>query len=469
MENVKRNPKVKLPARAGIWNIISGLVARGAGVVGTPIFTRLLTPEEYGLYPLYSTWLSLLTALITTGLSGAVIYRGMQKYRDDNERFISAAIGFGLTGSGIALLAVLLLGGWLSAVSGLDTSVLIALVSECALSTVIAIRSAELRYRYKYKPLAFINIFSATATPALSVLFVYLTPYRESARILGSLSAALIIALPMLTRSLRSGGRLYDKEAWRYLSHGTMPLLPHYLSSALILRVSEIVIGRVHGQAALAKYSVGISVGLALTFLTNALTQVISPWIIRKLASRCGDKIEGVVTPALKIILLASLFVMALAPEILSVITTSEYRDALPTVYPLALSVPAMLLSGLEKSAESYYERGIKSSLPTVVTAGISAVCAILILPRADYRLSALFTLGAYLILSTLSAMTFKKISGEHLVIPRKCILLFAFTAAYGVLLFAMRDVFISRLLLIIPLVPLLLNVASRVLKMIRE
>ena len=75
LEKTKRVPSVRLPARAGIWGIISSVVARGVGVVGTPIFTRLLTPAEYGLYPLYTTWAALIGVVATMGLTGSAIYR----------------------------------------------------------------------------------------------------------------------------------------------------------------------------------------------------------------------------------------------------------------------------------------------------------------------------------------------------------------------------------------------------------
>ena len=449
--------------------MISGFISRGVGVVGTPIFTRLLTPLEYGLYPLYTTWLSLTSSLITSALAGAAVYRGLQRYADRREEFISAAIGFGLMLSGSLLLFILFFGKTLSYAIGLEYGVLIMLGTECALSTVIAIKSAELRFEYKYRSLAAVNILSAILTPLLSVLFVLLTPYKSAARIFGSLSVAVIIAMPMLLGSIARGKRMYNRELWRYLLRIGLPLIPQYACSALILRVSEMVIGRSHGRAALAGYSVGVSVGLALSFLTNALIQAISPWIMRKLDRGEGEKISAVVTASVKALMLASLPVMALAPEILSIITTPEYREALPTVYPLALAAPLMLPSGLSRSADSFYERGARSALPTLTAASVSVLAALSILPHVDYRLSPLFTLAAYGILAILSVLSFKKSSGNPLVNAPKCTLTFAFCLFYGALLFALRDVLILRVILIVPLIPSAIGLAREVLAIIRE
>ena len=468
MESTKKRASLRLPAKAGIWNIISGLVTRGIGACGTPIFTRLLTPAEYGLYPLYTTWMAVVAALVASGLTGSAIYRGLQRYSGRREEFIAAATGLGLLTSLLLLTLGAPLSAFISELTGLERPILLILVLEVAFSTVIALRSSWLRFEYRYKELALTGLISALGTPTISVILVKLTPYRAEARIIGSLLATVIVALPMLLHISRHS-RLYDKEIWRYLVRVSLPLVPHYLSSSLILRASEMVIGRSHGGGALAKYSVGISVGLALTFLSNALSGAISPWILRKIAEGREDIVRTLVGLALGGLSSASLLLLCFAPEVLAVLTPAEYADALPTVYPLALSVSAMFLVSALTSAEAYYERSLRSSLPTVVTAAASLGLAVIILPRADYRISALFTLGAYLLLVLLSVLNLKKISGKSIIDSRKCALIFAFCTLYALILFAFRGVLISRVLLAIPIVPFSLSLAGRIFAEIRE
>ena len=47
------------------WSVISALLSRGAGVIFTPIFTRILTPSEFGVYSLYTSLMGLFTAICT--------------------------------------------------------------------------------------------------------------------------------------------------------------------------------------------------------------------------------------------------------------------------------------------------------------------------------------------------------------------------------------------------------------------
>lgn len=342
------------------------------------------------------------------------------------------------------------------------------MIAEIALSTVISVRSSALRYEYSYKRLALINLISAIGAPSISVLIVIATPYHAEARIIGSMMTSVAVAIPILA-GMRSGARLFDKEIWGYLIRACLPILPHCIASSLILRISETVIGRTHGEAALAKYSVGLSVGLALTFLSNALGGASSPWILRKIAGGEQERVKEMLTLMHAALISASALILCLAPEILSVITPPEYADALPTVYPLTLTVPLMLLSNSIIAAEAYYERRAAASLPTVLTALLSGLAALLILPRVDYRFSALFTLGAYLLLLSLSHLTYRKISGNSILDIRKCILLFAFGGIYAILAFALREVLISRIILVTPILPLVILLGRKVYKRIKE
>lgn len=469
LEKTKGKFTLKLPARASLWSVISGLVARGVGVVGTPIFTRLLTPEEYGLYPLYTTWLSLVSVIITLGITGGVIFRGLQRYSKERERFLSATQGLLVTVFVPVLLIFAVLGEYMSNLTGLPSDALYLMLMEILFSSVIAVSSARYKYEYNYKMLSFINVLSAIATPLFSVLILLTTPYRAEARIFGALGSALLIAIPQLVILARRGGRFYDGEIWRYLLRVGVPLLPHCISSALILRVSEMVIGRAHGRESLGKYAVALSVGLALTVLTNGLGQVCSPWILRKLAAGKTDKIRELLGIGVRALLLASLLLLSVAPELIAIITPVEYHDALPAVYPLALSTGAMFLSNMAMSGELYYERSARSSLPTVGVALISLLLAVLILPRVDYRFSAVFTLVAYVLLAIFNSLTLEKMSGAEIVDIKKTLIGFLAAAAYASLLLLFRDVFISRLLLAIPLFPPILALGVRVWREVKE
>jgi O-antigen/teichoic acid export membrane protein len=229
------------------------------------------------------------------------------------------------------------------------------------------------------------------------------------------------------------------------------------------------VIATTHGKEALGKYSVALSLGLALTVLTNGLLQVFSPWILRKIRKGKLEIIKKYVGLGARGIMLSALLMLAAAPELIALITPTAYHDALPAVYPLALTTIAMFISGAAMAGEMYYEKNTLSSLPTIFVSALSVLAAILILPRLDYRAAGVFALGAYLVLALLNSLGFRRLSGESLVGMRECIGIYSLGIVYALLLYLLRGVFISRILLSLAILPILFNTGRQVLAGIKE
>lgn len=59
-------------------------------MITTPIFTRLLTTQEYGEFNVFNSWLSIVTVFVTLNLYNGVFTRGLVKYEEDRDRYASA-------------------------------------------------------------------------------------------------------------------------------------------------------------------------------------------------------------------------------------------------------------------------------------------------------------------------------------------------------------------------------------------
>lgn len=469
MENIKRNITLRVPAKASVWYIVSGAVARGIGALSTPIFTRMLTPGEYGLYPLYNTWIGVLSVLVTLEITGSAIYRGFQKYGERKDDFTSAALG---------LLGTVFVGfcavyfafySFLGQATGLSISITLFMFAQIFGASVISLYLAKARYEYKYKSVAALNLVNAIAVPLTAIGLILLFNIRAEARIYASSSITLLITVPIITMMLRRSDKLYSREIWRYLLKRSIPLLPHYFATALILKAGEISIGRSHGTESLGMYSIGVSVGMILTVVTVGLLSALSPWIMRKIREGAIDKMRDFLFSITKALALLSLFILAIAPEIMSFLAAEGFREALPSVYPLEIAVILSFLSGAIMSGCAYYEKGALCSLPSIVAALVSVIFSLFVLPSVDYRFAGVFALISYLILALLTCLIFKRLSGEFPIHLKKGAVILLLTVAYAALLFVFREVFISRIFLSLPLLPLIILSARDILGMIRE
>lgn len=53
------------PAKASLWFVICSVLQKGIAFLTTPLFTRVLSQEEYGTVSIYNSWLAVITILAT--------------------------------------------------------------------------------------------------------------------------------------------------------------------------------------------------------------------------------------------------------------------------------------------------------------------------------------------------------------------------------------------------------------------
>lgn len=469
MESAKEKIELKIPAKATVWYIASGAIARLIGALMTPVFTRLLTPLEYGLYPLYTSWLGIFSVLVTLEVTGAAIYRGFQKYEGIKDDFISAALGLiGAVFVGFCALYFALY-PIIARFMGLDAKIIVLLFLEIFANSVLSLYLAKARFEYKYKTVALINLANAILIPLTAIGYILILNVKAEARIYASVIASLTVAIPIIITILRRSEKLYSKEIWLYLLGRSIPLLPHYFAASMILKSSEISIGRTHGTDALGQYSVAMSIGMLMTIVTGGLISALGPWITRKIKENSIGKIRDFLFLTTKALAVITLGVLAIAPELLSILASESFRDALPSIYPLEIAVILSFLSGAIMSGCTYFGKGVSTSLPALISAAISVLVAVIILPRVDYRFAGIFALVSYLILAIATSLVFKRLSGEYPIHLKRTANILALTIAYASLMFIFRSVILSRFFLALPLIPLFALTAKDILKAVRE
>lgn len=468
MQLTKREKlKLNKPATASLWYFFSTVFARGIGMLGTPIFTRLLSAEDFGIYALFLSLSSVITVPLSLELSGAVCYPALQRFSGRRDILMSGACKITLILGGGFCILFLALAPSISSLSGIGED-LVPLVPLFTLSTaIISLYTARLKYEYKYKEVTFINIILSLFAPMLSIFFISALGQRAYGRIFGTLILNLLVALPLYIIMQRRGPRLFDKKTTSYLLKGALPLLPHYLCVSLLIRFGEIMLGRIYGATEVGKFSVASSVGLSLTMVSTSLISALGPWLTRRVKSGDVLKIRRILDLCLKFLLMCLLFVCALAPEVLRVLAPREYSDALYAIYPLALSVVPMFLSGVVTTIRSNFPRAGRSTLSSLLALLTSVVLSALLL-GFDWRFLSLVVLLSYSVLALSGLYLLRRDTGV-VPISRDTLVGMALAVGYSLLIVIFREQIVARGLLLLPLLPLGFMYLKSTIREIRE
>ena len=102
---------LSVQAKAALWFTICSFLQKGISFITVPIFTRLMSTEEYGTYTVYLSWLQILTIMTSLYLFNGVYDNAMAKYEKQRDEYTSAMQGLTLviTGAVFALYCFCLL------------------------------------------------------------------------------------------------------------------------------------------------------------------------------------------------------------------------------------------------------------------------------------------------------------------------------------------------------------------------
>ena len=133
--------------------------------------------------------------------------------------------------------------------------------------------------------------------------------------------------------------------------------------------------------SAAAIYAVAYTLGVAVQVITNALINVVNPWVYKHLESRkehlVGKSIIFLVI-AVGLLILSLLCVM---PELFDCFFSTEYASALLIVPPVAISVLWSFIAYMYISLELYFEMSKFVSVISIAGAALNVVLNLIFIP----------------------------------------------------------------------------------------
>ena len=465
MEGILKAKNIRVPAKASIWYVGTSVISKIVGLLVTPVFTRILTGEEYGAYSLYMSYLGFFSLICTVGFSASVIYKGLQVFPEKKESFISAALGFNFC---FSLLICILLFAF-SGVLGISRILVLILCIQLITDSAVGLSLMEKRYYYSYRTVAFVSLFEAVGAPIISLILLYGTSLGFVAKLFGLLIPATLSATALVLGIIQKSKRLFDKEIWSYLFHRSLPLLPSVVSAALTSHVASFVIAKALGGSALAKYSVTHSVGVGLLLLISTLGASLTPWITRKLAAKNVAAISCVTDVLFRLFGAATLFLIALVPEAVAFLAPIEYSEAIYAAVPIALAALPSFITSVVGVGLVFLDLGGRVSIAASIGAVSNFLLSLILIPSLRYIGAGTALLLSSLITSAVSLYYLKKAEFGSILKLKDTLSVFISVSALGIIISLLYNYATPRFLLLLIPAFMILKTLPTLKNLIRE
>ncbi|MCR4690393.1 MAG: oligosaccharide flippase family protein [Lachnospiraceae bacterium] len=387
---------ISVQAKAAIWYVICNVIQKGIIFLTTPVFSRLLSTEEYGIFSVYTTWQSAILVLVSLNLASGVYLRGLIKYEEDEETFsVSLYSLFSLVffiGFGIYLLAA----GFWSRLLNIYQPYMFCMFADMLVMTAFHFWSSRQRVFYCYKSLVVITVINAIVKPLSGVIAIYLTKDPLPARIY-TMTAADVLCFGWFYYQMWRGKKKVSRKYWSYALHYNLPLVPHYLSQIVLNQSDRVMIERMISSSKAGIYSLAYNLSSIVLVLNQAILDSFKPWMYRQIKKGRYGQIRKVSMGLLVLLAVANLCVILLAPELIALWGPASYSEAVWTMPPVTMSIYFMFLYNLFSNFEFYYEKTRFMMVASVSGAGLNIVLNYIFIRRFGYLAAGYTTLVCYI------------------------------------------------------------------------
>lgn len=407
--------KLSAPVKASIWFIICNIIQKGISLLTTPIFTRILTTEQYGTYSIYQSWYSIIFIFATLNLYAGVYNNGLTKYSEDKDSLTSSLQGLSTTVTvGLFILYLTNMNFW-NDLLDLSSLFIFAMFIELLFGPAYSFWMVKQRYDYKYKKVVLVTIILAIGSPVLGIITVISTTYKAEARILSYVFLQVIVGLVFYIYNAKKGKKFFDAKYWKFALAFNLPLIPHYLSMTLLNQLDRIMISRMIGSSEAAIYSVAYTIAMMMNIITNAVNNSFIPYTYKGIKENNYEGIRN--NSNLLIILIGGVCVIAMAfgPELIKLFATEEYYDAIWVIPPVAASVYFMFLYPLFANVEFYFEKTKLIMVASCLGAIANIILNYIFIDKLGYYAAGYTTLICYILFSFSHYIFYKKILKQNI------------------------------------------------------
>lgn len=396
----------------------SSLLVKAIGFLLLPVYTLYLTPEDYGITNLVSSFIGVATFIVAFSLYRAII-RFYADYKDDREklkRFYGTVVLFvSLSGCifvGFMFLFRVLLIKWFFEGIAFFPFVVIALLSLTfvCLNTVY---QSILQGMQAGKKLTIINLVVFFLNVGFTLIFIGVFKMGAVGVLLSSLLINLFYVVYMLYDLKKNDLIIFciDKLILREALGYSIPIMPHNLSTHIASFASRVFINKSATLAEVGLYGVAMQFGTIIDMIQSSVNNAFAPWFFDAM-NQGGDagKRQAVIFSRFLLILYSLIYmgIGLFSPEVLIIMTTERYHLAWTVIPLLVIAFSVKSIYYFYINILFYYKQAANKIFISTITGSIGDIilASILVKLYGMYGAAIAFLIAKVIVVSIVVAMS---------------------------------------------------------------
>jgi O-antigen/teichoic acid export membrane protein len=331
--------------RDSILYTLSTVLTRGLNLLLLPLYTRYLSPDEFGLVDYFVALGAVISVILTLEIG-----QGLARYIPENmdnivqkKSYASTNLWFISIVYSLIFLLVFIYSDFLALALFKNIKfahLLIAMTLSISISAIISVLNSQLRWELRANASAALSVFLAISTVGFALLFVVIMGLGVQGVIYSQIFGGVLTLIPAVYITRSSFGFDFDMQAFRRMLSFSIPLVPSSLAVISLNYFDRIVLKELMTLSDLGVYVFAQKISLIVSLAMIGFRSALTPLIYANYKKTSTPKEIAIIFQYFCLTSLCLIvFISFYAPEIVALMGATEYAAASEFVPYLAFSV----------------------------------------------------------------------------------------------------------------------------------
>lgn len=391
----------------GSLYFIGNLFSKAIAFVTIPIFTKLLTTEEYGIVNTYLSWVYLLTVIVGLSL-GSTIRNAFVDKNNELNKYISSIFIL----AGLNFLVICIIYSFISTKINISSALVWLCLIESFFNFVVTTMITKYMMQEEALKRTVLFILPNLIGVILSIILIqYLTVDKYYGRVFATCISTSSFGIIIFVYYLSKYKNFFNREYWSYALPISIPLIFHGLAYNVLGTSDRSIIVYYCGADEAGIYSLIYNLGMVANVIISSAESVWIPRFTKDMVEKNYLLVNKEIKVYIYIVLGGFCSILLVAPEIILYLGGREYLAGLNMVFPIVTASFIMFAYSIYVNIEFYYKDSRMIAISTFVAAGVNLGANILFVPKFGAVAAAYTTVFAYIICFFLHSMNAKKIN----------------------------------------------------------
>lgn len=395
--NIKPSSMNKISA----YNILSMIIIQGIGFFSSPIFSRLLGTENYGIVSVYNTWVSIIVIVVGLQTYSTIAVAENEFGIEEQKRYQSSVFCLSIIAFLVFDIVVIAFLDTLSSFLNFEKRVVIIMLIHSIGQFAITYLNFKFTYEFEAKKNFWISLAIVVCNITLSFVFIYFfsMEYRYYGRILGFAITYIGIGAVASIYIIKSGKLFYSGKYWGFCLTLSLPVVIHNVSGLILSQSDRVMLQNIRSNSEVGIYCLAYTFAGIISTLWNALNNSWVPFFYKYTREGEYNDIKRHTKNYLELFTVLSLGFVLLSPEVFRVFAGRMFWDGIYLIPIFVIGFYFMFLYSFPVNYEFFCKQTKIIAIGTTISAFINIILNYYMIKYVGMIGAAISTLLSYILL----------------------------------------------------------------------